>query len=306
MMLVLVLTLLAIFSVPTVIALSISIVAKGIESRNNRKKMAALAAIAQSRKVKRILAVLPNWPEVTQVGDGDSRPMSSLLREWGYALAHIQSTDELAEKAHHFHPRMLIALSQDAARLEAALANQETLAHLPVIYIGSKAPASSVFSGLIPQPLRLHWKLFGNDTELSQVLSLALGHTSPQAEREWDNDIPTGDLQDGRLWEILDRLAALRKTGILRIETAHLVGEIIVVAGEVHQARLGDLAGAEAVAGLMELERELEKRPLERGRYAFSETSEALYDQATSSFDHPTIEKEGNEYRDEVHNGHGP
>jgi Domain of unknown function (DUF4388) len=258
------------------------------QNRRTSRELASLLQQAQSRRGKRILAILPSWPEVSQVLDGDTRPMPNLLREWGYSLSHITSTEEVLSQARQFQPNILMALSKDARRLEEILSQDATLANTPVVYLGEKPPRLTEGNGI-----RLHWMLAGNDKALSETLTMALRRSPKTIRHGVRSEGIRGELDGGGLWEVLHFLAVLRKTGKLQIETANLNGEIRLLKGDILFARMGDLSDAEAVSGLLNLD---------EGKFAFFESKAA---QQGKGMNTEKLLLDWAKQRDEIHDGPG-
>lgn len=259
-----------------------------LENRRQRHVTEKLLLEAQSRRGKRILAVLHDWPEVGQTLDGDSRPMLSLLKEWGYTVVTVDGPENILGKVRHAQPNILMAMSKDAARVESVLAKDAALANTPVIYLGEKPPRLSEGFGV-----RLHWMLGGNDKALSEVLRTALRRSPKTIRHGVRTEGMRGELVGGGLWEILHFLSALRKSGSLKVETVNLKGEIHLARGEILFARMGDLADAEAVEGMLNLE---------EGRFAFFETRGPAQGKGINT---EKLLLDWAKHRDEVNDGFG-
>jgi len=63
----------------------------------------------------------------------------------------------------------------------------------------------------------------------------------------------SGSLQEMSLPDVIQILANGRKSGRLKVRGGTLEGELMFQDGSIHDARLGDLAGAEAVYGILRL-----------------------------------------------------
>jgi hypothetical protein len=63
----------------------------------------------------------------------------------------------------------------------------------------------------------------------------------------------SGSLQEMSLPDVIQILANGRKSGRLKVHSGTLQGEMMFQDGSVHDARFGDLAGAEAVYGILRL-----------------------------------------------------
>lgn len=261
---------------------------KGWDNWRQRRETEALLARAASRRGRRILALVPTWPEVTQTLGGDTRPMSNLLREWGYTLASIDQVDDLMTKARAFQPNVLMAYSKDAKKLEEALGKHAALANTPVIYLGEKPPRLTEGHGV-----RLHWMLGGNDKALSECLATALRRSPKSIRHGVRSEGMRGELTGGGLWEVLHFLAVLRKSGSLHIETANLKGEVRLARGEILFARMGDMADAEAVAAMLDLG---------EGRFSFVETRGVSQGKGLNT---EKLLLDWAKHRDEIHDGHG-
>jgi hypothetical protein len=258
------------------------------KNRQSSLELAAMLRTAQSRRGKRILAVLPSWPSVHQILGGDSRPMDSLLQEWGYTLFQIQSTEEVLAQARQFVPNILMALSTDAKKLELVLGRSATLANTPVVYLGAKPPRLTEGNGI-----RLHWMLAGNDKALSETLTAALRRSPKTIRHSVRSEGIRGELDGGGLWEVLHFLAIMRKTGKLSIETANLIGEIRLMKGDILFARMGDLSDAEAVSGMLNLD---------AGKFAFVESKGVPHGKGMST---EKLLLDWAKRRDEIHDGTG-
>jgi len=62
-----------------------------------------------------------------------------------------------------------------------------------------------------------------------------------------------GSLQEMALPDLIQILANGRKSGVLKVHSGRLRGEMMFQDGSIHDARFGDLAGAEAVYGILRL-----------------------------------------------------
>jgi response regulator RpfG family c-di-GMP phosphodiesterase len=63
----------------------------------------------------------------------------------------------------------------------------------------------------------------------------------------------SGSLQEMALPDVIQILANGRKSGLLKVRSGALQGELMFQDGSIHDARFGDLAGAEAVYGILRL-----------------------------------------------------
>ncbi len=263
-------------------------IARWMETRRQRQAAEKLLFEAQSRRGKRILAVLHDWPEVGQTLDGDSRPMLSLLKEWGYTVVTVSTPENVLAKVRNAQPNILMALSKDAARIESAIAKDAALTNTPVIYLGEKPPRLTEGFGV-----RLHWMLGGNDKALSEVLGAALRRSPKTIRHGVRTEGMRGELVGGGLWEILHFLAALRKSGNLKVETVNLKGEVHLARGDILFARMGDLADAEAVEGMLNIE---------EGQFAFFETRGPSQGKGLNT---EKLLLDWAKHRDEINDGHG-
>jgi Domain of unknown function (DUF4388) len=263
-------------------------VLRWFENRRNRRVTEAMLATARSRRGKRILALLQQWPEVVQTLGGDTRPMLNLLREWGYTITGVGTPEEVVSKARSFQPNVLMALSKDAKRLEELLGQDAALANTPVIYLGEKPPRLSE-----GHSVRLHWMLGGNDKSLTETLTTALRRSPKSIRHGVRSEGMRGELTGGGLWEVLHFLAILHKSGSLHIETANLKGEVRLSRGEILFARMGDLADAEAVATMLDLE---------EGKFSFVEMRGPSQGKGLNT---EKLLLDWAKQRDEIHDGHG-
>jgi len=62
-----------------------------------------------------------------------------------------------------------------------------------------------------------------------------------------------GSLQEMALPDLIQILSNGRKSGVLKVQSGRLRGELMFQDGSIHDARFGDLAGAEAVYGILRL-----------------------------------------------------
>ena len=63
----------------------------------------------------------------------------------------------------------------------------------------------------------------------------------------------SGSLEDMALPDVIQILANGRKNGLLKVSSGRLQGELMFQGGLIHDARFGDLAGAEAVYRILRL-----------------------------------------------------
>jgi DNA-binding response OmpR family regulator len=63
----------------------------------------------------------------------------------------------------------------------------------------------------------------------------------------------SGSLQEMALPDLIQIIASGRKSGILKVSGAASQGELMFQGGSIHDARFGELAGAEAVYGILRL-----------------------------------------------------
>jgi len=238
-------------------ALAAFAILRWLQAWRSRQEFAKLMTLARAKRGKRLLAILPEWPDVVQVLSGDAKPMSGLLTEWGYTLQLIQAPEGILSKGRHFRPNALIVHSALAPQVEKLLAQDAALSNTPVIYLGEKPPRLSDGHGV-----RLHWIRGANDKSLSETLNAALKLSPKTIRHGVRTEGMRGELSGGGLWEVLHFLAVMRKSGTLTVETAKLKGEIRLAKGEILFAGMGDLADDEAVLHMLDLN---------QGRFAFTE-----------------------------------
>jgi hypothetical protein len=247
------------------------------ESAERARQAIADARRRLQNKVQLLFRAEPHIPSHLMMDDVD---LVQFLRNIGY-VANLEKDPELfLASCKWFKPNMILAAAEFREKVESLVEKDAMLINTPVIYLRCDRPAAAP-----ENRIRSYLESTATDRDVGEAIAFCLKKSPGKIRYSVQRVALKGLIQNGTLVEILHFLAAVKKTGQLRIASGIETGEILL--------HLGEVIGASMSSAPVRIEGVVAQRPAARLSGVLA--TEKILNLATGSFEfdekvasHPT------------------
>jgi hypothetical protein len=208
------------------------------ESAERSRQAIADAKRRLQNKVQLLFRSEPRIPSHLLMDDVD---LLEFLRNVGY-VANLEKDPELfLPSCKWFRPNMILAAAEFREQVESLVETDAMLINTPVIYLHCDRPPRAPANRI-----RSYLESNASDRDLGEAIAFCLKRSPEKIRYSVQPVALKGIIRAGTLVEILHFLAAVKKSGQLRVASGAVPAEIILSKGEIIRAALQGLTGAAA------------------------------------------------------------